>query len=121
LPPNPADLLSTGRFQSILEELQGQFDLIICDAPPVMGLADSVLMAPAVGQVMFVVESGKTRVKPATESLRQVSATGAHIVGATLNKSSEDAGGYGYKNYGYGYGTIDKRRTEIELIPHDGA
>lgn len=121
LPPNPADLLSTGRFQSILDELQGQFDLIICDAPPVMGLADSVLMAPAVGQVMFVVESGKTRVKPATESLRQVSATGAHIVGATLNKSSEDAGGYGYKNYGYGYGAIDKRRTEIELIPHDGA
>lgn len=120
LPPNPADLLSTGRFQSLLNELQSHFDLIICDAPPVMGLADSVLMAPAVGQVMFVVESGKTRVKPALESLRQIAATGAHIVGATLNKSSEDAGGYGYKGYGYGYSSLDKRRTEIELIPHDG-
>lgn len=119
LPPNPADLLSTGRFQSLLDELQSNFDLIICDAPPVMGLADSVLMAPAVSQVMFVVESGKTRVKPALESLRQIGATGAHIVGATLNKSSEDAGGYGYKSYGYGYGALDKRRTEIELIPHD--
>ncbi|WP_051504199.1 GumC family protein [Sphingomonas jaspsi] len=124
IPPNPADLLSTGRFASILQELQEQFDVIVCDAPPVMGLADAILMAPAVGQVMFVVESGKTRARSALESLRQIGATGAHIVGATLNKSSEDAGGYGYKGYGYGYGNrygaVDKRRTEIELIPHDG-
>jgi len=117
LPPNPADLLSTGRFHAILAELEPHFDIIICDAPPVLGLADSVLMAPSIGTVMFVVESGKTRVKAAQESLRQIAATGAHIVGATLNKSAEDAGGYGYKSYGYG--SIDRHQTEIPLIPHE--
>ncbi len=117
LPPNPADLLSTGRFQEILAEVTSHFDIIIIDAPPVLGLADSLLLASVTGHVMFVVESGKTRTKAATESLRMLGGTGTHIVGATLTKSAEDMGGYGYK--AYGYGSLDRKRTEILMIPHE--
>jgi hypothetical protein len=46
-----------------------------------------------------------------------VRSTGAHIVGATLTKSSEDMGGYGYK--AYGYGALDRKSSEIIMIPHD--
>jgi len=116
LPPNPADLLSTGRFQQVLGEVTSQFDIIIIDAPPVIGLADSLLLASVAGNVLFVVESGKTRTKAAIEALRMVGGTGAHILGATLTKSAEDMGGYGYK--AYGYGAIDRKRTEILMIPH---
>ena len=66
---------------------------------------------------MFVVESGKTRTKAAIEALRMLAGTGAHIVGATLTKSSESMGGYGYK--AYGYGSLDRKRTEILMIPHE--
>ncbi|HVF36474.1 MAG TPA: polysaccharide biosynthesis tyrosine autokinase [Sphingomicrobium sp.] len=117
LPPNPADLLSTGRFQAVLGEVTSQFDIVIIDAPPVMGLADSLLLASVAGNVMFVIESGKTRTKAAVEALRMLGGTGAHLVGATLTKSTEDMGGYGYK--AYGYGQIDKKRTEILMIPHE--
>ena len=117
LPPNPADLLSTGRFQEILGEVTAHFDIVIIDAPPVMGLADSLLLASVAGNVMFVVESGKTRTKAAIEALRMIGGTGAHILGATLSKSAEDMGGYGYK--AYGYGAIDRKRTEILMIPHE--
>jgi capsular exopolysaccharide synthesis family protein len=117
LPPNPADLLSTGRFQEILGEVTSHFDIIIIDAPPVIGLADSLLLASITGHVMFVVESGKTRTKAAVEALRMIGATGTHIVGATLTKSAEDMGGYGYK--AYGYGSLDRKRTEILMIPHE--
>ncbi len=117
LPPNPADLLSTGRFQEILGEVSGHFDIVIIDAPPVIGLADSLLLASVAGQVMFVVESGKTRTKAAVEALRMLGGTGAHILGATLTKSAEDMGGYGYK--AYGYGSLDRKRTEILMIPHE--
>ena len=72
LPPNPADLLSTGRFQDILGEVTSQFDIVIVDAPPVIGLADSLLLASVAGNVMFVVESGKTRTKAAIEALRML-------------------------------------------------
>jgi hypothetical protein len=43
--------------------------------------------------------------------------TGVHILGATLTKSAEDMGGYGYK--AYGYGALDRKRTEILMIPHE--
>ncbi|MFL6778292.1 MAG: GumC family protein [Sphingomicrobium sp.] len=117
LPPNPADLLSTGRFQEILGEVSSHFDIIIVDAPPVIGLADSLLLASVSGQVMFVVESGKTRTKAAVEALRMLGGSGTHILGATLTKSTEDMGGYGYK--AYGYGSLDRKRTEILMIPHE--
>jgi hypothetical protein len=66
---------------------------------------------------MFVVESGKTRTKAAVEALGMIGGSGAHIIGATLTKSAEDMGGYGYKQYGYG--SLDKKRTEILMIPHE--
>lgn len=117
LPPNPADLLSTGRFQEVLAEVRSHFDIIIIDAPPVMGLADAQLLASVAGHAAFVVESGKTRTKLAIESLRVLGSTGVHVVGAILTKASEEMGGYGYK--AYGYGSLDRKRTEILMIPHE--
>jgi succinoglycan biosynthesis transport protein ExoP len=121
LPPNPADLLSTGRFRTILSQAAERFDLVIVDAPPTLGLADAPLLAAAAGTVMFVVESGKTRTRAAIEALNRLESTGAHIVGAVLTKSTDSPGGYGYKRYGYGYGyghrKVDKAREEILMIP----
>jgi capsular exopolysaccharide synthesis family protein len=121
IPPNPADLLSTGRFRSILKEAAEQFDLVIIDGPPTLGLADAPLLAAAAAHVIFVVESGRTRTRAAIEALNRIEATGAHIVGATLTKSIDSGGGYGYKRYGYGYGygKLDSKRTEILMIPQD--
>jgi capsular exopolysaccharide synthesis family protein len=125
IPPNPADLLSTGRMRSVLKEAADQFDLVIIDGPPTLGLADVPLLAAAAGHVMFVVESGKARTRAAIEALNRIEATGAHIVGATLTKSPDSGAGYGYKRYGYGYGygygkLDDKKRTEILMIPQGG-
>jgi capsular exopolysaccharide synthesis family protein len=120
VPPNPADLLSTGRIRTILNEATEKFDFVIVDAPPTLGLADSPLLSAAVGNVMFVVESGKTRTRAAVESLNRLEATGAHVLGATLTKSTEAGGGYGRRygyGYGYGYGKLDRKRDEILMIP----
>jgi succinoglycan biosynthesis transport protein ExoP len=124
VPPNPADLLSTGRIRKIIAEADQQFDLIVIDGPPTLGLADSPLLAAAAGNVLFVVESGKTRTRAAIEALNRLEATGTHVLGATLTKAAS-SGGYGYSRYGYGYGyaygrqlqNVDKKRTEILMIP----
>ena len=118
VPPNPADLLSTGRIRAIIAQAAERFDFVVIDAPPTLGLADAQLRAAAAGHVMFVVESGKTRTRAAIEALNRLEATGAHIVGAALTKSADAIGGYGYHRYGYGYGRVDKkRREEILMIP----
>jgi capsular exopolysaccharide synthesis family protein len=118
VPPNPADLLSTGRIRAILAQAVELFDLVIIDAPPTLGLADAPLLSAAAGNVMFVVESGKTRSRAAIEALNRLEATGAHVLGATLTKSTERTGGYGYRSdYGYGYAKLDSNRDEILMIP----
>ena len=119
LPPNPADLLATPRIRKIIAEASERFDLVVIDGPPTLGLADAPLLASAAGNVLFVVESGRTRTRGAIEALNRLEATGTHVLGATLTKASEVAGGYGYSGYGYGYGKekLDKKRTEILMIP----
>jgi polysaccharide biosynthesis transport protein len=120
LPPNPADLLSTGRIRKIINEAKEGFDLVVIDGPPTLGLADAPLLAAAAGSALFVIESGKTRTRAAIEALNRLEATGTRIIGATLTKSEESSTGYGRYGYGYGYGYGAKGRinkTEILMIP----
>lgn len=119
VPPNPADLLSTGRIRQIIAQASERFELVVIDGPPTLGLADAPLLAAAAGNVVFVVESSKTRTRAAVEALNRLDATGAHLIGGVLTKAKEDAGGYGYGKYGYGqygYGQDKIKRTEILMI-----
>jgi capsular exopolysaccharide synthesis family protein len=121
VPPNPADLLATGRIRKIIAEASEQFDIVIIDGPPTMGLADAPLLAAAAGHLLFVIESGKTRTRAAIESLNRLEATGTHVLGATLTKFMSAASTYGYGSYGYGYGygygRVGHAKTEILMIP----
>ena len=120
LPPNPADLLSTGRIRKILAEARDRFDIVVIDGPPTLGLADAPLLASAAGSALFVIEAGKTRTRAAIEALNRLEATGTRILGAALTKSEESNGGYGRYGYGYGYGYGPAgrlKKTEILMIP----
>ncbi|WP_309603061.1 polysaccharide biosynthesis tyrosine autokinase [Sphingomonas sp.] len=115
-PPNPADLLATPRFEAVLREAAQQFDRVIIDGPPVLGLADATLLATVVGSVVMIVESGKTRTRSARDALERLRLGGAHVLGAVLTKSVEEVGAYGYNRYKYG--AIQQRSDELILISH---
>ena len=117
IPPNPADLLSTSRFQTLLSEAAEHFDFVIVDSPPVLGLADAPLLATACNGTMIVIESGKARTKAVIEAINRLEAPGAYIIGATLTKSVERSSGYGYGYEPYKYGAIGDEH-EILMIPH---
>ena len=116
LPPNPADLLATARFGMIIEEALQHFQMVIVDSPPVMGLADAPLIAHTCRNVLFVVESARTRTRQAAEALNNLEASGAHLVGGLLTKANETDGNYSY--YNYRYGELADKRERIALIPH---
>jgi capsular exopolysaccharide synthesis family protein len=61
LPPNAADLLSGTRIYSLISLGSEVFDLIIFDAPPLLGLADAQLIASATAATIFVVGAGDQR------------------------------------------------------------
>jgi len=116
LPPNPAELLSSPRLQSILNEAGAQFEMIIVDSPPILGLADTPLLSAVANGTLMVVESGKTRTRAAAEALGRLRQAGANVVGAVLTRYKHDAVGYGYSYQAYRYNAVEGREREIRLI-----
>jgi capsular exopolysaccharide synthesis family protein len=116
VPPNPADLLASGRFAAILAEAAQRFDFIIVDGPPVLGLADSPALASSCFGTLVVVEAGRTRASAVRGAINRLRESGAHVVGALLTKATERTGryGYGYGPYHYGSGTA---AHEISMSP----
>lgn len=103
LPPNPAELLAGPKMVSLLSLAGEKFDQVIIDGPPVMGLADSPILANLAAGTLLVVESGTTRVATAKEALKRLLGARAHVVGALITKFDARSAGYGY-GYGSDYG-----------------
>jgi capsular exopolysaccharide synthesis family protein len=120
LPPNPAELLASPRLKALINEAASQFDMVIVDGPPVLGLADAPLLGAICRGTLMVVESGKTRTKAAVDAVNRLKGSGSHMIGAVLTKFKHQSHGYGY-GYGYEpykYGGIGSRDREIRLIAH---
>ncbi|HEY9210542.1 MAG TPA: polysaccharide biosynthesis tyrosine autokinase [Methylotenera sp.] len=105
LPPNPAELLSSKKMQMLLELAAERFDHIIIDSPPILGLADALVVANLVEGMLLVVEAGKTRRAAAQASIKRLLSVRAKPLGCLLTKMNGQAHGYGYEYYyGEGYG-----------------
>lgn len=103
VPPNPAELLHTMRFAEILAEMKRNYDTIIFDSPPILPVADGLVLAQQVDGVLVVVRAGQTSRHALRHALRSLSTVEAPILGMVLNyQTHKKGGGYGY-GYGYGY------------------
>lgn len=103
LPPNPAELWGGDRLRQVLLEARNNFDHVVIDGPPVLGFADSPLLAASVGGVVFVVESRGTRRGQARGALRRLTVGHAHLLGLVLTKFSAKSTSYGGYDYAYDY------------------
>lgn len=108
-PPNAADLLSGLALEALLRGLVTEFDHVLIDAPPLLGLADAPLIASKVEGSVFVVEAYGVESRSAKIAVDRLQSSGSRVVGAVLTKfeSRKAAYGYGY-DYGYGYGETKK-------------
>jgi polysaccharide biosynthesis transport protein len=103
LPPNPAELWGGERLQQFLAETRNNFDHVVIDGPPVLGFADSPMLAAAVNGVLFVLESRGTRRGQARGALKRLQVGRAHLLGAVLTKFSTKSTSYGGYDYAYDY------------------
>jgi Mrp family chromosome partitioning ATPase len=90
-PPNAADLLASSRLMSLLSVGQDVFDLVVIDSPPVMGLADTQLLANTIAATVFIVRSAGARKANVRDSLKRLRFARAKIVGAILTVPSREA------------------------------
>lgn len=91
LPPNPADLLGSARFETALASLKAGADVILLAAPPVIAVTDAALLAHQVDGVLLVMQAGKTRRDDARKAKDMLERVGAHLVGVVLLDASGEA------------------------------
>jgi tyrosine-protein kinase Etk/Wzc len=103
MPPNPAELLSSERFQRVIAELSKAYDLVLIDTPPILAVADAAIIGRHAGVNLFVVKSGKHPVRELVAAVRQLGRNGVRIHGIVMNDVRLDHG-LGRRNaYHYQY------------------
>jgi capsular exopolysaccharide synthesis family protein len=113
LPPNPAELLMGHRFEKILAELNGRFDRVILDSPPLQPVTDAVLLSKLTDGVILVVQAGKTLREDIRRSANKIRGVGGAIFGVIVNAiESSDRDGYYYSYYGYGTSPEDGKAQQ---------
>ena len=103
LPPNPVELLSSMKLLNLLTQCEERFAHVIVDGPPVIGIADAIVLGNQVENSVFVVESGKTRKGHAKAALKRLQQAGVHPLGVILTKIDAYHDLYGANSYYYQY------------------
>jgi len=98
---DPSELLSNGRFKTLLDRIGPAFDWVIIDSPPCLPVADSGVIANWCDGVLLVVRAGFTPSAVIVKSRQELA--GRNVVGVVLNAVADDALPHG-SYYGYGYG-----------------
>ena len=88
IPPDPVELLSGPRMIELLETNVRNYDHIIIDGPPVLGLADSLVIANFAEATLVIIESGKTKKSALQDSLKRLERANANIIGTVLTQVS---------------------------------
>ncbi len=112
IPPNPAHLLTNGRFKTLIEEAKAEYDYIIVDTAPTILVTDTMLISQLADATIYLVRANYTE-KNLLNYSKELFDSGklkniAYVLnGVDTNKSY--GYGYGY-NYGYNYGYGNKSK-----------
>ena len=95
-----ADLIGP-RLSSLLDEFAKEYDLVILDAPPLLGFAECLQMATAADGVLIISRAGETRRKAVAAVISVLHRLHANIIGVVMNQVSHNTSSDGYSYYGY--------------------
>lgn len=98
IPPNPSELLGSGRMERLMEQLKAEYDYIIMDLPPVNVVSDAIAVSRLLDGVMMVVRNEYSDKKYLAEAMRQLSMVNMRILGFVYRDTE-----IGKKKYGYRY------------------
>jgi capsular exopolysaccharide synthesis family protein len=102
-PPNPAELLTSPRFEDVLDDVRGAFDYVLVDSPPLLAVSDPCIVAPRVDGLLLTIRVSKNG-RPAAERARDLLAgLKVNCLGVVVNGTGRHGAmtGYGYDHYSY--------------------
>jgi len=109
IPPNPTAILTSKKFQQLIEDMKKDYDKIIIDLPPVLVAGDASIVTKYTDGMVLVVRA-ETTVKPSLKiAYENLVTSGAEILGTVVNDITEKSNSYYYYYYYTQDGTKKKK------------
>jgi len=123
----PAEALQSLKMRALLEEARDHADLVVIDAPPLLPVADSLVLASYVDGVLLVIDGQRTKRAALVQARGALDQIGANVLGVVLNNVDPSKVGADYAAYGY-YGPsrpqplsphLDGQASDGPLFPRE--
>jgi tyrosine-protein kinase Etk/Wzc len=98
LPANRSEFLLHLNFGSMLEQVSAHYDLVLIDPPPLLSVADALIIGAHAGAVFIVARSGRTNESEINESIKRLNHAGISPQGVLFNDMAPRLGTYGAYN-----------------------
>ena len=85
--PNPVELLNSVRMQNLISGMQKGFDFIFLDTPPVLFLADTLVVSSQAEALVLIVQPEKTKKKHFSNAAEKLRQNNIKILGTLLNQA----------------------------------
>jgi len=102
VPPNPSELLGSDQMATLLEVLERDFDVVLCDAPPLLPVTDAAILARATSGALLIIAAGKTTKHQLTGAAEALQTVGAKLAGFVMSMVPTRGADSYYSAYGYG-------------------
>jgi capsular exopolysaccharide synthesis family protein len=102
LPSDTSEVLGSDQMKDLIKQAKEQYDLVLFDAAPALGMADSLVLASETDGTILVVKTGRATRKMLKIMVSQLEEVGANILGVVLNDVNIKRDRY-YSDYYYYY------------------
>ncbi|WP_417612170.1 GumC family protein [Parasphingorhabdus sp.] len=102
-PPNPVELIAADSTRNIIDKLMSEYDVVLLDCPPLLGLADAVVLGSLAESCVFVIESNRNQTSVVKTAINRLKQSNVKIIGILLNKVNIISIGYSNSSYSYEY------------------
>ena len=100
-------LLNRTDLSALLSRWSAAYDLVLIDSPPLLAIADGLVLGKHVDGVLLIAEEGRTSVQMVRQAIRRAQGSGLPMLGFILNKVSASS----RDSYGYGYGYSPRKQS----------
>lgn len=102
-PPNdPSELLANTKMEALLKTASQHYDMVIMDGPPILGLADAMILTSLANVTLLTVHATDTSTSTINNAIKRLQETGASVSGIILNQVKDaERLGYGDDYYHY--------------------
>jgi capsular exopolysaccharide synthesis family protein len=87
IPPNPAELIGSDRLKEILDQIKGDYDIVLVDSPPVNSTIEVSVLSTYVDAVILTIKAQSTTKHTIKRAFTNLRNKGANIIGTVLTAS----------------------------------